>query len=147
MESADNNSVVPTVTPQEDKWCTMCKHVGTNGSGNADTFRCFAPQNKHIINLVNGSKEYEVPFCATHRKMGTAMTAHCGTEGRWWEFKPMKAPVYDAPTAPAGKGQLNDDFTLPALPMTREALATKIAAAKAGKGQKPADNLLKDLGL
>lgn len=67
------------------KVCKNCTHVGTVGSGEWQKFKCFAEQNYAGINLVDGHKEYFIPFCVDQRA-DTAETT-CGKEGRWFEAK------------------------------------------------------------
>ena len=142
--------IAPAVElPPEDKWCTTCKHCGTNASRNSDTYKCFAPLNRYTVSLVDGSRIYDRPLCKDQRH-GTR-TAHeinfdfelppvdivtCGGDGRWWEQKPA-AP--DRQLASMG-----DEFELP--PVDKTLLAAKLAAARKPK-VKVATNLLQDLGL
>lgn len=86
-------------TDSIDRWCTTCKHVGTNPSRDSSSYRCFAPQNPYVINLVDGTRAYAIVFCGTHRS--APCTEHknvCGSEGTWWEQAPPRPSAsYDTP--------------------------------------------------
>lgn len=93
------------------KLCINCKYIATNGSGNWETYRCMAPQNPSVINLVTGDKIYEVPLCITQRKMST--DGYCTGNGDWWEQKSAVSSSQvifskPLPTASKSKSRLPD---------------------------------------
>jgi hypothetical protein len=114
--------IAATKTP---KYCTNCKHIATAASGDVSRYKCFAPQNPFSVNLVDGSRIYEVAYCSEHRNIEPS-NARCGRQGAWWEEKPAPTPA----------------------PAPYSAVPTPIlGAAKAILKIKVGTNLIEDLGL
>lgn len=69
-------------------FCINCHHIATNGSGNWEQFKCFAPENldSEKLNLVNGVKikVYKVEDCHSARKS----EIYCGKSAKWFKEKP-----------------------------------------------------------
>lgn len=64
--------------------CINCQHIGTNGTGEAKLFRCFAPGNVLATpDLVTGGKRYKSLYCYDVRES----VQLCGSRGEWWEEK------------------------------------------------------------
>ena len=112
-----NTSTAADNTSSEPKYCINCKHIGTNGSGDADTYKCFAPQNPSTRNLVTGTKNYTLPYCRDHREHVVGYIT-CGIQGSWYELKPLK-PVSENTYTYGGADEV-----------TPAQLAAKIMAAK-----------------
>lgn len=75
------------------KLCVNCKFVATNGMREPQTYKCFSPKNSFRINLVTGDKEYETPYCASHRAIdtnGQLSDKFCTVGGYWFEQAPSK---------------------------------------------------------
>lgn len=72
------------------KFCINCKHIGRNGSGDAQRYRCFAEQNvvKRFTDLVTGNSAtkfiYESCYAAREQSFTVGIDS-CGPEGRWFE--------------------------------------------------------------
>ena len=136
-QAVEPSYVAPDVNiAPEDRWCITCKWCGTNASRNADTYKCFAPQNIYTVSLVDGNRVYNTPLCKEHRVAPTVNVNTCGIAGSWWKQKPA-APSQQL-------ASMGDEFELP--PVDKAALAAKLAAARKPR-VKVATNLLQDLGL
>jgi hypothetical protein len=135
--------------------CVNCRWIATNRDRNAATYKCFAPHNCSTINLVDGSKIYETPFCTDHRTYTGDSSQFCGPQAAWYEDKPVLEPLPTtgaSTSTSAASTNPDDPFYLP--PLDNNALAAKLAAARSGSKQaqsqnktKPATNLLEELGL
>lgn len=87
------------------KICVHCKHVGTNGSGDASRYRCMAAPNimTQKTDLVTG-RSYNV---YRHETCYLARVDYpedsCGLEGKWFEPRPPIETVqgYQPNPAPA----------------------------------------------
>lgn len=73
------------------KICIKCDNIATNGSGNWEQYKCFAPENldSEKLNLVTGAKIkiYRVEDCHSARKS----EIYCGKSGRWYKEKPPES--------------------------------------------------------
>lgn len=76
------------------KLCVNCKHIGRNSSGDAQRYRCFAPQNvmEKEVDLVTGETVTHFHFntCYDARAKGVLRRENCGPEGKWFEPAPPK---------------------------------------------------------
>lgn len=71
--------------------CINCRWIATNGSGNAEKFRCLAPQNKQGIDLVTGSPLWIHENCYSARAASEGPYT-CSEPGGWFEDKPPPPP-------------------------------------------------------
>lgn len=90
------------VNTEPPKFCINCAHVATNGSGDSGIYKCMAPQNAAGVDLVTGSKIYDIVFCRTHREITENSPKYCTAAGNWFEPKPIR-PVYTPTPTPATK--------------------------------------------
>jgi len=102
----------------EIKLCINCKHIGTNASGNVDTYKCFAPQNPSDIDLVSGQKIYKMQYCRDHRNLCAVTLPVCSVSAKWFEQRPATPAIQ---------------------PISKQALKIKLNSS--------CSNLLEDLGL
>lgn len=91
------DSLEPQTEPPKSKLCINCKHIGTNGSYNAELYRCFAPENKLAEpDLVTGedryfwltcylARGYELTGNKTRFSSASDSSGSCGLDGKWFE--------------------------------------------------------------
>lgn len=65
----------------DQKFCVNCKHIGTNGQMEWETFPCFHPKNEAGFNLVTGARQRKEKYALGVRCLGNM----CGPLGEWFE--------------------------------------------------------------
>lgn len=94
------------------RFCVACNWIGTNGSRDSASYRCFAPQNLEStrLDLVTGNtiKEWKFATCVAARGGPLA----CGEEAKWFKEKPEEPPLRhesDRTVARAPKSRFSAD--------------------------------------
>lgn len=77
----------------EIKFCINCQHIATVGSGDADRYKCMAPQNPFHRDFVTGFKIYTEPNCRPLRECFPDTLDKCTSAGNWYVKKVVPAPA------------------------------------------------------
>ena len=132
------------------KFCRDCAYIGTNPSGDATKYKCFAPQNMAGYDLVTGDKLYVYVTCYESR--ADCNSGNCSPQGNWFTPAPPKpvytAPIYDsAPTKQSGMDLTVDPSQLAASKDAAKERMRLLLANRKGvsKTTAPPTNLLESL--
>jgi hypothetical protein len=89
-------------------FCRDCAYIGTNPSGDAARYKCFAPQNTGGYDLVTGDKKYIYVTCYEAR---AEQADRCTADGDWFLQAPPK-PAYIAPIPQVTPNKSGMDLTI-----------------------------------